>query len=256
MSLNDILTSNIGDLPVQVAWANFTMNNLITNDSDVKSLTVHGESDLNVLNVDTLSTNHFNLATGDLISGYVLTSDTAGNGVWKNQIKGDTGAQGMKGDTGARGNTGPKGDTGATGSPSGLSYADYFALMPGDNSSTVATGGRVQFPQDGIVAGSNITRFSSTQIGIAAGTYEVHWQVSVSEAGQLVLDLSGTPLLSSTAGRATGTDQIVGMCIVQVGSASRIGIMNPAGNAAALTITPIAGGTLSASAHLLIRQLA
>jgi len=57
-------------------------------------------------------------------------------------------------------------------------------------------------------------------------------------------------------GRATGTDQIGGMAIVETTAVNSVlTVRNPAGNAAALTITPLAGGTRPVSAHLVITQL-
>ncbi len=51
-----------------------------------------------------------------------------------------------------------------------LNYADFYALMPPDNSATVAPGTDVSFPQDGPNSGSGIIRtgpdsFNLTQIG-------------------------------------------------------------------------------------------
>jgi hypothetical protein len=130
--------------------------------------------------------------------------------------------------------------------------------MPGDNAATVAVGGDVSFPQDGPSSGSNITRTSASTFKLASiGTYQVLFQVSVSEAGQLILTLGGADLAYTVVGRATGTSQIVGMCLVTTTTANSIlTVRNPSGNSTALTITPLAGGTRSVSAHLVITQLA
>lgn len=61
-----------------------------------------------------------------------------------------TGPQCPIGETGPVGPQGPVGETGAQG-PQGiagrvLSYADFYALMPNDNSATVAPGADVSFP--------------------------------------------------------------------------------------------------------------
>jgi len=57
-------------------------------------------------------------------------------------------------------------------------------------------------------------------------------------------------------GRATGTDQIVGIAIVTTTSVNSVlTVRNPAGNATALTITPLAGGTRPVPAHLVITQI-
>lgn len=88
------------------------------------------------------------------------------------------------------------------------------------------------------------------------GTYQVLFQVGVSEAGQLLLTLNGADLEYTVVGRATGTSQIIGMAIVTTTSVDSIlTVRNPAGNAAALTITPLAGGTRPVSAHLVITQI-
>ena len=82
------------------------------------------------------------------------------------------------------------------------------------------------------------------------------FQVSVTEAGQLILTLNGQDLEYTVAGRATGTSQIVGMSVITTTVVNSIlTVRNLAGNAAALTITPLAGGTHSASAHLVITQI-
>ena len=145
----------------------------------------------------------------------------------------------------------------ATGSvtPGGGSYANFFALMPGDNAATVAIGANVAFPQQTLNVGGGITRFSSSQFTIAnAGNYEVLWQVSTTEAGQLAVALDGTFVASTVSGRATGTSQIVGMCIIPITAGQVLSIMNAA-SPGALTITTTAGGTNAVSCSLVIRQV-
>ena len=89
------------------------------------------------------------------------------------------------------------------------------------------------------------------------GTYQILFQVSVTEAGQLILTLNGRDLDYTVAGRATGTSQIVGMAVVTTTAVNSVlTVRNPAGNAAALTVTPLAGGTRPVSAHLVITQIA
>lgn len=174
---------------------------------------------------------------------------------------GDTGAQGPQGPIGPIGPQGPVGDTGAQG-PQGLpggvlSYADFYALMPPDNSATVAPGTDVSFPQNGPIANTNIGRLGPSSFNLGPiGTYQILFQVSVTEAGQLILTLNGQDLAYTVAGRATGTSQIVGMAVVTTTAVNSIlTVRNPAGNAAALTITPLAGGTRPVSAHLVITQI-
>ncbi len=173
-------------------------------------------------------------------------------------VTGATGPTGVTGLTGVTGATGPTGPTGTTGATGVLNFADFFALMPPDNAATVAPGTDVSFPQDGPTSGVSITRTGPSTFNLAEiGTYHVLFQVSVSEAGQLILTLNGADLAYTVVGRATGTSQIVGIALVTTTSVnSLLTVRNPAGNSTALTITPLAGGTRSVSAHLLIMQIA
>lgn len=174
---------------------------------------------------------------------------------------GPRGPQGPIGETGSIDPQGPAGETGPIGpqGPAGgeLNYADFYALMPPDNTATVAPGTDVSFPQDGSNSGGDISRtgpdsFNLTQIG----TYHILFEVSVIEAGQLILTLNGEDLIYTVVGRATGASQIAGMSIVATTAVNSIlTVRNPAGNAAALTITPLAGGSRPVSAHLVITQI-
>ena len=180
---------------------------------------------------------------------------------------GATGPAGPQGEPGPQGEIGPQGPAGATGpagpqgepGPAGgvLNYADFYALMPPDNAATVAPGTDVDFPQDGPSSGTGISRIGPDAFNLAEiGAYQVLFQVSIGEAGQLLLTLNGEDLEYTVVGRATGTSQIVGMAIVETTSVnSTLTVRNPAGNAAALTVTPLAGGTRPVSAHLTIIQL-
>ena len=171
---------------------------------------------------------------------------------------GPVGPQGPAGATGPIGPQGPAGETGPQGPAGGvLNYADFYALMPPDNAATVAPGTDVSFPQDGPNSGSDISRTGPDSFNLAQiGTYQVLFEVSVDEAGQLILTLNGADLAYTVVGRATGASQIVGMAIVTTTVINSIlTVRNPAGNAAALTITPLAGGTRPVSAHLVITQI-
>ena len=171
---------------------------------------------------------------------------------------GATGAQGPVGATGAQGPVGETGPQGPQGPAGGvLGFADFYALMPPDNAATVAPGTDVSFPQDGPSSGTSITRIGVDSFSLAdIGSYQVLFQVSVDEAGQLLLTLDGADLEYTVFGRATGASEIVGMAIVTTSvTDSVLTVRNPAGNATALTITPLAGGTRPVSAHLVITQI-
>ncbi|WP_332694914.1 collagen-like protein [Halalkalibacter lacteus] len=173
--------------------------------------------------------------------------------------RGARGARGAQGPVGATGPAGPQGEQGAAGGV--LAFADFYALMPPDNAATVATGGDVDFPQNGPISpGGLISRISADQFNLAEiGTYQVLFQVSVDEPGQLVLTLNDIEQPYTVVGRATGTSQIVGMALVQTTTDNTIlTVRNPAINPIALTITPYAGtaaGTTPVSAHLVITRL-
>ncbi|HVA99211.1 MAG TPA: hypothetical protein VNG53_09980 [Bacteroidia bacterium] len=137
-----------------------------------------------------------------------------------------------------------------------LAFAEFYAMMPNDNTATVASGASVEFPQDGPVSGT-ITRLTSNTFQLAAiGTYRVNWQVSISEAGQLDLVLNGTEIPYTVVGRATGTSQITGNCLITTTSVNSIlSLNNPSGSSTALTVTPFAGGTNPVSATLVITRI-
>lgn len=226
--------------------------------------------------IQVLSTNNADLVID--MNGYYVQAPT---------IQGPSGPQGPSGSTGATGNAGATGATGATGpigpagsagpagpggatgpagptgpvgstGPSGtLAFADFYALMPIDNAATIAVGGDVSFPANGPSSGIAISRLNSSIFNLSAvGTYQVMFQASISEAGQLVLTLNGTELTYTVVGRATGTSQIAGMYLVTTSLPnSLLTVRNPTGNNVALTMTPLAGGAVPVSAHLVITQI-
>jgi hypothetical protein len=178
-------------------------------------------------------------------------------------LTGAGGPTGSSGPIGPPGATGPAGPTGPEGPPGLPAYAEFYAVIPGDNASTVAAGIPVQFPRNGPTSGS-ITRqggSSPTEFVLPnVGTYRVAFSVSIAEAGQLVIAVdsgSGMVELAYTVyGRATGTSQIAGEALVTTTAAnSALELRNPTGNTPALTITPDAGGTHPAVASIVIQQL-
>ena len=170
-------------------------------------------------------------------------------------LTGPAGPQGPVGETGPAGPQGPIGETGPAGGV--LAYADFYALMPPDNAATVAPGTDVSLPQDGPNSGTDILRADDSTFTLSAiGTYLVMFQVSVTEAGQLVLTLNDQEIPYTVTGRAGGTTQITGMALVDTTAVdATLTLRNPEGTAAALTITPLAGGTEPVSAHLTILRI-
>jgi hypothetical protein len=160
---------------------------------------------------------------------------------------------GGSGTTGLQGPTGPPGPPGAAGTSN---YAEFYALMPPDNPATVGSGQPLSFPQDGSAQGT-ITRLDASSFNLAdVGTYQVTFEVSVTEPGQLELSLDGVALPATVVGRATGTSQLVGDSLVTTTTADEtLEVLNPLGNSPALTITPLAGGAQPVGASLVIQQL-
>lgn len=110
----------------------------------------------------------------------------------------------VPGPVGAAGAAGPTGPAGQI-----STFADFYALMPPDNASTVAPGTDVSFLQDGPNGGNGITRTGQSSFNLAQiGSYQILFQVSVGEAGQLLLTINGADLAYTVAGRVTGTSQI------------------------------------------------
>lgn len=171
---------------------------------------------------------------------------------------GATGPVGATGPAGPQGEVGPAGPQGPAGEPGGvLGFADFYALMPPDNAATVAPGTDVSFPEDGPNSGAEILRTGASSFNLTEiGTYQIFFEVSVDEAGQLMLTLNGEDLEYTVFGRAAGASQIVGTALVETTiPESILTVRNPAGNAAALTITPLAGGARPVSAHLVIVRI-
>ena len=170
-------------------------------------------------------------------------------------LPGPIGPIGVPGLIGPIGLTGPIGPIGPAAT---FSAADFFALMPGDNAATLAPGTNLSFPQNGPSYGIDITRLTATTFSlVSVGLYQVLFQVSITESAQLCLVLNAGQAASTVVGRATGTSQVVGICLVQtILPNSVLSVCNPLGEPIALTMTPVAGGTNPVSAHLVITRLA
>ena len=159
----------------------------------------------------------------------------------------------MTGPQGIEGIPGPIGPIGLPGLPGTFSAGDFYALS---QVATIAPGTPISFPLTGPFFGTDILRIDTSHFNLVSiGIYQVFFQASITEAGQLCVVL-GTELHYTVVGRATGTSQIVGMCLVQnVVPNTLLSIVNPIGETTALTITPLAGGILAASAHLMITRI-
>jgi hypothetical protein len=170
--------------------------------------------------------------------------------------KGKDGSDGIDGKDGES-ITGPPGPPGTPGEPgTKINVSNFYALMKGDNSATIAPGTAIEFPNDGVSNNSIITRISASTFNLATvGIYEIFFQVSITEPGQLVIVLNGTELPYTVIGRATGTTQLVCMTIINTTLPDSIlSINNVAANATALLLTSNAGGNNAVSGNLIIKQ--
>ncbi len=177
------------------------------------------------------------------------------NEIHSNVCRGDRGPRGYIGDTGDTGPIGPIGLTGATGATgqSGVfSAANYYLITP---AAPIIPGAPIIFSNDGPAFGTDITRINGANFNLQTiGIYQVFFQASITESGQLSILLNGIPTL--IVGRATGTCQIVAMSLIQtILPNSVISIVNPVTETTALTLTPFAGGTSQVSAHLVITRI-
>jgi hypothetical protein len=167
-------------------------------------------------------------------------------------LTGPIGATGLTGPIGATGLTGPIGVTGLTGQSGIFIAADFYLITP---SPTIAPGTAINFPIDGPIFGSDIIRIDDSQFNLVSiGIYQVFFQASITEPGQLSVALNDIPI--SIVGRATGTNQITSLSLLQTTTINTIlTIINPVGETTALTLTPFAGGINQVSAHLVISRM-
>ena len=128
--------------------------------------------------------------------------------------------------------------------------------MPPNNTSTIAIGAAINFNQNGPNNNIIITKISSSTFNLSlVGLYEIIFQVSINEAAQLVIVVNGIELDYTVVGRATGTTQVIGNCLVLTTTPNSIlSINNCSGSASALTITPFGGGSKAISANLIIKH--
>jgi len=199
------------------------------------------------------------ILTSPLFAGTERGNRLLGEAGGAQGIAGVAGPSGAPGLAGAAGAAGIQGIAGIPGAPGILTFSDFFALMPGDNSATIGVGQAIQFPQNGPTTGS-ITRTGPSTFNLPTiGTYLVQFQASIGEGGpasaQLALRINGTIDLTTVVGRSTGTDQIVGQSLVTTSTPNTIIEVVNNGTVTALTLTPIAGGTHSVSAHLVIIRI-
>lgn len=164
-----------------------------------------------------------------------------------------------RGRRGKPGIQGPQGLPGIDGRNAILNFAEFYSIVPRNNPQIIAVGSPVAFEQNGPTSiGSTITRLSPGTFNIGAiGTYEIIFQVSISEPGQLIVVINSAQIIKNCVGRETGNSQIVGNVLITISTInSIISINNPTGNSSSLTVTPNAGGNFPVSCNLIIKQIA
>lgn len=134
-------------------------------------------------------------------------------------------------------------------------FSSFFGMSNADYPGTIAIGAPLDFPNAGPTSGAAPTRTGPGAFLInLSGVYEVNFQGSFDEPGQLALFIGVGALARTRVGRATGTSQIAGSFHVQLTLGAVVSIVNDA-SPAALTVTPLPGGTLPAGVTLTFEYL-
>ena len=145
-----------------------------------------------------------------------------------------------------------------TGNGSGLTnlpatYGYFYFLSPSDVPFPIVPGAAIPFPRTGPVSG--IARSSpSTFVLAAVGVYEVSWQVSVNESGQIAASVNGVEVDNTAVGRNALASQIVGDVLIETTVVnSSLRLVNWGYDL--LTMTPCAGGYCSNTGSLVIKRI-
>jgi hypothetical protein len=153
--------------------------------------------------------------------------------------------------------TGPTGSGAVLTGPTGagpVGFAEFYATMPTDNPVPITGGSAISFPRLGPTDGSVIGLTGSTSAFtlVAAGTYLVNFQASVSAPAQLAISLNLAQQSRTAVGATgpTGPIQLSGSSIIQTVSANtNLRIINSNG-IVPFTVAPNAG-----SPNLVIMRL-
>lgn len=154
---------------------------------------------------------------------------------------------------------------GGGGGSVGLSdYAMFFGTTSGtgstqnDYAATVATGAALPFPQNGPTAALGITRNGADAgrfLLALGGTYEVSWAVCTTEPAEWQLRVNGALVANTTArdsNPTSGGHPVSNTVLITVQAGALLEVVNPPGDAAALTITPADGSLTHAQAPSLV----
>ena len=136
--------------------------------------------------------------------------------------------------------------TAGTGNDAATDYAATVAVK------TAAGTGRVPFPRNGPANG--IVRVDGSSFTLAAvGTYHITYKVHTTEPAQLNLELNDVELPETETADlnpTSGGHLLVGDAIITTTVINSVlAVVNPTGNATALTITPADGSKTHANAQ-------
>ncbi len=127
---------------------------------------------------------------------------------------------------------------------------------PNDYSATVAAGAAIPFPRDDYISGGIIRSGTSNFLLPFIGTYKIDFIIETTEMGQWQVSVAGTPLDNTTIGNqnpTSGGHLFAGSAFVTtVANDTLVSVINPAGNSAALTITPSDGAETHANVQSII----
>jgi hypothetical protein len=182
--------------------------------------------------------------------------------------KGLDGVTGPTGEKGLDGITGPTGEKGPAGQASIANFADFYGLMSGeddevnDNPDPIEPGESVNFPNPSVNPYGSIQRVPGSKSKFTlspGGVYEIMFQVTVQNTGELVVFLNDAELLMTVVGKS-GNGEIVGMSIIStpISSNSTLSINNVSTAPNGGLQIDAATGALSKplSCHLIIKQIA
>jgi hypothetical protein len=134
-----------------------------------------------------------------------------------------------------------------------------------DYAATIAVASRVPFPQNGPSIGPQVTRNSPSDFRVGvAGLYEVSWSIEFAEPSQLAVArnagvlVTNADVVNDTCNRSgAGTQLNTNTVLVQLAAGDLVSIVNPPGNATALTVDPGDGTLTHAQApNVVIRLIA
>ncbi|MDB6036309.1 MAG: repeat protein, partial [Verrucomicrobiales bacterium] len=136
-------------------------------------------------------------------------------------------------------------------------FGYFYLKSPPDAATIVFPGDAFPFLRNGPASGIPRNGVAVDEFVLpAVGVYEISWQISITEAGQLVLALDGVEQDATVVGRDTGSTQIMGNALLETTNPNTVlTVRNPAGNATALTVMPNAGGASPSTGSLVIKRI-